>query len=88
MNRVGALVLGARAALKALLLSLLEPVEKMREREEAGDRFGLLGLWEAWKEAPSGAVWRFFCLENDVPAGTDLLEELETYERKVLAAMG
>ncbi len=84
LNRVGALVLGARAVQKALLLALLEPVEKMREREEEGDRFGLLALRESWKELPSGAVWRYFCREKGVPFGADLVEEVAAYEREVL----
>ncbi len=88
LNRVGALVLGARAVQKALLLALLEPLERMRAKEEAGDRFGLLALREAWKELPAGAVWRRFCLEKGVPWGAALVEEVDAYEKEVLLKRG
>ncbi len=88
LNRVGALALGARAVLKALLLALLEPVEPLREREDRGDRFGLLGIREAWKELPWGAVWSYFCLREGSPWGMDFTGELENYEKKVLLERG
>ncbi len=88
LNRVGALVLGARALQKAVLIALLEPVERMRSAEESGDRFELLGTWEEWKDLPFGPIWRCFCLRMGVPWGSDLVEELRRYEKEVLLSRG
>ena len=57
MNRVGAWVIGARAALKSLLSALLRPVEKLRAFEKDGDTFARLALEEEAKMQPLGAVW-------------------------------
>ena len=88
IDRVGALVLGARAAARALLRALLEPAEALEEREEAGDGFGVLFLREEWKDLPFGAVWRCHCLEAGVPWGEELLERIRSYEREVLLPRG
>ena len=47
INRVAAWTIGARNALRALLIALLEPTERLRELERAGDftaRLALLGV--------------------------------------------
>ncbi|MCU0646027.1 MAG: L-rhamnose isomerase [bacterium] len=84
MNRVGAYVIGARATLKSFLIALLEPTEKLREFEEAGNNFARLALLEELKTMPFGAVWDYFCLKNDVSLGEAWLEEVQRYEREIL----
>lgn len=85
MNRVGALVIAARATLKAFLLSLLEPEKKLRELEDSGNHFGRLALLEELKALPFGAVWDYYCLGQDVPQGTEWPKEIENYEENVLS---
>jgi L-rhamnose isomerase len=84
INRVAALVIGARATLKAALLSLLEPEELLRKAEESGDFTGRLAMMEEIKALPFGAVWDAYCLSRGVPVGIDWLAEVERYEKSVL----
>lgn len=88
INRVAAWVIGARALLRALLLALLEPADRLREAEEAGDGTARLAWLEEAKALPFGAVWDFCCLEQGVPSGPAWLEVIRAYERDVLTARG
>lgn len=83
MNRVGAWIIGARAVLKALLLALLEPTERLRGFEDQGDYFRRLALSEGLATLPFGAVWDAFCLRHDVPTDLDILEPVKAYEHDV-----
>jgi L-rhamnose isomerase len=85
INRIAAWTIGTRNALRALLLALLEPTDSLRERELAGDYTGRLALLEELKGMPFGAVWNYYCLEQDVPVGIALLDEIRAYETEVLA---
>jgi L-rhamnose isomerase len=85
INRVAAWVIGARAALKALLAALLEPIAKLREVEMTGDFTARLALLEETKTLPLGAVWDEHCRRQEVPAGLGWLGEIRRYEREVLA---
>jgi L-rhamnose isomerase len=83
MNRVGAWVIGARAVLKALLLALLEPGQRLHEYETQGDLFSRLALLEALATLPFGVVWDVFCLRQNVPTDLEILEPIKTYERNI-----
>jgi L-rhamnose isomerase len=85
INRVAAWVVGTRNALRALLLALLEPLEQMRELEMSGDYTARLALLEELKGLPFGAVWDYYCLQQDVPVGLGYLDEIRAYETQVLA---
>jgi L-rhamnose isomerase len=85
INRVAAWVIGARNALRALLLALLEPADQMRQFEQAGDYTARLALLEELKGMPFGAVWDAFCLRQNVPVGPSFLDEIRAYEREELA---
>jgi L-rhamnose isomerase len=85
INRIAAWVIGTRCALKALLAALLEPVELLRKAEAAGDYTTRLALQEEAKTLPLGAVWDYYCLKQDVPAGEAWLEEMRRYEKDVLS---
>jgi len=85
INRVAAWVIGARNALKALLLALLEPTETLRQAEFAGDYTTRLALLEELKTLPCGAVWDEHCRRQNVPVGAAWLEDVRAYERAVLA---
>jgi L-rhamnose isomerase len=85
INRVAAWVIGARNALKALLLALLEPSAKLREYETRGDFTSRLALLEELKSLPFGAIWDEYCRRQDTPVGFAWLGEVKRYERDVLA---
>jgi len=85
INRVAAWTVGARSALRALLVALLEPVDRLRDMEAAGDYTGRLVLLEELKGLPSGAVWDHFCLVQGVPLGMRYLDEIRAYEANVLS---
>lgn len=85
LNRVGAWVTGIRATLKALLLALLEPTERLRAREEEGDYFGRMALLEELRAMPVGAVWDYHCERSGAPAGRDWIERVNDYETRVLS---
>ncbi|MBI4583259.1 MAG: L-rhamnose isomerase [Planctomycetes bacterium] len=85
INRIAAWVIGSRATLKALLLALLEPAERLRKLEAEGDFTARLALFEELKTQPAGAVWNAYCLRQNVPIGPAWLEEVKSYEKKVLS---
>lgn len=84
-NRVGAWVIGARATLKAFLLALLQPENRLRELENKGDYFGRLALLEDLKTLPFGTVWDHYCISQDVPPDVQWLKDIENYEKKILS---
>jgi len=88
INRIGAYVIGTRAAQLAFLYALLEPVEKLRSYEEAGRNFERLALLEIMKTKPFGAVYNYYCLINNIPAGEDYITEILQYEKNVLNKRG
>ncbi len=85
INRIGAWVIGARNTLKAILVSLLEPMELLRKAEREGDWAGRLGYLEELKSLPFGAVWDRYCEMNGVPVRDKWISEMHTYEKNVLS---
>jgi L-rhamnose isomerase len=85
INRVAAWVIGARAAMKAVLLALLEPSDALKKEEAGGNHTARLALMEEIKDLPYGAVWDKFCRDQGVPAGLAWMEKVEEYERTVLS---
>ncbi len=85
INRVAAWTIGARNALRALLIALLEPIKRLRELEQAGDTTGRLALLEEAKGLPWQAVWDAYCDRHNVPVGISFLNEIRRYEVEVLA---
>ena len=84
-NRLGAYVIGTRAAQKCMLRALIEPTAQMRAYELNGQIFQELTLFEEAKVMPWNAVWDMFCLKNNVPVGDGFIPEIEKYEREVLS---
>ncbi len=83
INRVAAWVIGTRCMLKALLIALLEPTEKLREMEMGGDFTSRLAMLEELKTMPFGAVWDYYCTKMKVPPGLDWLKEVRDYEANI-----
>jgi len=85
INRVAAWAIGARNTMRALLLALLEPIDRLRELERSGNYTMRLALLEELKCLPLGAVWNAFCLRQGVPVGIRFMDEIEEYERRELS---
>jgi L-rhamnose isomerase len=84
LNRIGAYVIGTRSAQIAFLCALLEPFEKLVKFEEEGRNFERLAYLELLKTKPFGAVYDYYCMKNNVPAGEDYIEDIMKYEKEVL----
>lgn len=85
INRIAAWVIGSRNMIKALLITMLEPIEKLREYELEGDYTSRLALLEELKTMPFGAVWDYYCLKQNVPVGFSWIREIKKYEESVLS---
>ena len=83
INRIGAYVIGSRAAQKCMLRALLEPRELISKYELAGEGYKVLALMEEQKAMPWQAVYDMFCLKNNVPVGDAFIAEIEKYETEV-----
>jgi L-rhamnose isomerase len=85
LNRIGAYVVGTRAAQQAFLYALLEPTILIKEAEESGNYFKRLALFEILKSKPFGAVYDYYCHINKVPVGAEYISAIEKYETEVLS---
>jgi len=85
INRIGAYVVGVRAAQLAFLFALLEPLATLKEYEETGKHFERLALLEIMKTKPYGAVFDYYCMTNGVPVGVDYIKEIQQYEKDYLS---
>ena len=85
INRIGAYVIGSRAAQKCMTKALLEPRDLIAKHELAGDTFEVLQLVEEGKCMPWNAVYDEFCVRNNVPVGNDVIAVVKEYEKTVLA---
>lgn len=85
INRIGAYVVGTRAAQLAFLNALLEPFDTLKNYEEAGQNFERLALMEIMKTMPLGAVYDYYCLTSGVPVARDYIGEIQRYEKDVLS---
>ena len=84
INRLGAWVVGTRAAQKALLCAMLEPTAQLKAFEDAGDNAMKLALLEELKGMPWEAVYDEFCRMNGVPAGLEWINSLIDFDRQVI----
>lgn len=82
INRISAWVTGVRSVKKALLYALLEPSDKMRQLQEAGDFTTLMVMHERLKTMPFGDVWQEFL--NRTNTAQDYLAQVKKYEEEVL----
>lgn len=84
INRIGAYVIGTRAAQQAFLIAMLEPTHTLKAYEETGKNFERLALLEVLKTRAFGPVWDYYCMINNVPAGDGFISEIQKYEKEVL----
>ena len=85
INRIGAYVIGSRAAQKCMLRALLEPRKMISELELAGEGYKVLALIEEQKAMPWQAVYDEFCVRNNVPVGQDFILDIEKYTSEVIS---
>ena len=88
INRIGAYIIGVRAAQKSLLQAFLEPLDLLRKYEDEGKLFQRLALLEEEKTLPFGAVYDYFNLKNNIPVGEEYISDIEKYEVDVLSKRG
>ena len=84
INRISAWVTGVRNVQKSLLFALLQPNEKLKALQDAGDFTQLMVLQEELKTAPFYDVWTEFLKRENVPE--EYFSKIERYEREVLSA--
>jgi L-rhamnose isomerase len=85
LNRIGAYVIGTRAAQLAFLFALLEPIAMLRKYEDEGKNFERLAMLEVLKTKPFGAVYNYYCQINNIPVAEDYIQEIQQYEKDVLS---
>ncbi len=85
INRIGAYVVGTRAAQQSMLFALLEPRDMLLKWEENGQFFERLAMLELLKTKPFGAIWDYYCMKNDVPVAQDFITDIQQYEKDVLS---
>jgi L-rhamnose isomerase len=85
INRIGAYVIGVRAAQKSLLQAFLEPLNTLRKYEDEGKWFERLALLEEAKTMPFGAIYDYFNLKNNAPVGEAFIADVDQYEKDVLS---
>ena len=83
INRIGAYVIGSRAAQKCMLRALLEPRQRISALELKGEGYKVLGLIEEQKAMPWQAVYDEFCQRNNVPVGEAYMKEIDRYAAEV-----
>ena len=84
INRVAAMVTGARNMQKALLIALLEPTALLKQEEDAWDFSARMARQEEIKTLPWSSVWRYYCESENIPDDYAFMQEIKAYEKSVL----
>lgn len=84
VNRVAALVIGARNMAKALLKALLTPWDRLKEAQDSYDYTRVLALQEEIKTLPWGEVWDEYCSKEGCLSESEWLTKVLEYENKIL----
>ncbi len=85
INRVAAMVIGARNMEKALLIALLTPWKLLKQLQDKSDFTKLLAIQEEIKTLPWGEVWDEYCKKQKVSLESNWLDRVLKYEKKVLS---
>ena len=88
INRVAALVIGARNMYKAILRALLTPWNLLKEAQDNHDHTKVLALQEEIKCLPWAEVWEEFCKKENIEDEKTWFEQVLQYEKEVLAKRG
>ena len=85
INRVVALIIGARNMEKALLKALLTPWNLLKEAQDSYDHTRVLALQEELKTLPWGEVWDEYLKSQGMVSDAQMFEEVRLYEKEVLS---
>ena len=85
INRIAALIIGARNMEKALLKALLTPWHLLKEAQDNGDHTRVLALQEELKTLPWGEVWDGYLKQQKMASDKVMFDEIREYEREVLS---
>ena len=84
INRIIAMVIGARNMEKALLKALLTPWGLLKEAQDNGDHTRVLALQEELKTLPWGEVWDEYLKRQGMVSDAKMFDEVKQYEKEVL----
>ena len=85
INRIAALIIGARNMEKALLKALLTPWDLLKEAQNQYDHTRVLALQEELKTLPWGEVWDEYLKRQGMVSDAEMFEEIRQYEKEVLS---
>ncbi len=85
INRVAALIIGARNMEKALLKALLTPWHLLKEAQDQYDHTKVLALQEELKTLPWGEVWDEYLKRQGMVSDKEMFEDVRKYEKEVLS---
>ena len=85
INRVAALIIGARNMEKALLKALLTPWNLLKEAQDSYDHTRVLALQEELKTLPWGEVWNEYLKRQGMVSDAEMFEDVRKYEKEVLS---
>ena len=85
INRIAALIIGARNMEKALLKALLTPWHLLKEAQDKGDHTKVLALQEELKTLPWGEVWDEYLKRQNMISDAEMFESVRKYEKEVLS---
>lgn len=88
INRVAALVIGARNMYKAILRALLTPWNLLKEAQDNHDHTKVLALQEEIACLPWSEVWEEFCNKEGIKGETEWYQDVMDYEKEVLMKRG
>ena len=85
INRVLALIIGARNMEKALLKALLTPWDMLKDAQDSYDHSKVLALQEEIKTLPWAEVWEEYLAQEGMVNDNLMFEEVRLYEKEVLS---
>ena len=85
INRIAAMVIGARNMEKALLKALLTPWNLLKEAQDSYDHTRVLALQEELKTLPWGEVWDEYLTRQNMVSDAKMFEEVREYEKEILS---
>lgn len=88
INRIAALVIGARNMQKALLRALLTPWDLLKKAQDSGDHTTVLALQEEIKTLPWNEIWQEYCMIQGCQDEKTWFENVKEYEKEILKKRG
>lgn len=85
INRIAAMVIGARNMEKAILKALLTPWNLLKKAQDSYDHTKVLALQEELKTLPWGEVWDEYLKRQGMVSDAQMFEEVRAYEKEVLS---